>query len=140
MENLTRRRFVQAAALAMTAEPFAEAESARAEVYTSVHPLDGTDWFLDVDPSNSGRDRGWPTQQTPTARPAKVPWVIQDAFPDYHGVAWYWREFRAPANGHRGGQYGLRFLAVDHLGEVWVNGIRVGVHEGGEEPFTLNIT
>src|SRR5208282_3625806 len=34
----------------------------------------------------------------------------------------------------------LRFQAVDYLGEVWVNGIRIGVHEGGEEPFVLDIT
>ena len=140
MENLTRRSFVQAAALAMTAEPFLKADSAPAEVYTGVYPLDGTDWLLDTDASNSGRDRGWAKQPTPGARPAKVPWVIQDAFPDYHGVAWYWREFQAPENVHRGGQYLLRFHAVDYLGEIWVNGIRIGVHEGGEEPFTLNVT
>ena len=76
----------------------------------------------------------------PGARPAKVPWVIQDAFPEYHGVAWYWREFQAPENVHRGGQYLLRFHAIDYLGEIWINGVRIGVHEGGEEPFTLNAT
>jgi beta-galactosidase/beta-glucuronidase len=140
MENLTRRKFMQAAALAMTAEPFCVADPASAEVCTGVHPLDGTDWLLDVDASNSGRNQGWAKQPTTNAKPAKVPWVIQDVFPDYHGVAWYWREFHAPANVHREGQYLLRFHAVDYLGEVWVNGIRVGVHEGGEEPFTLNVT
>jgi hypothetical protein len=140
VENLTRRSFVQAAALALTAEPCLKGDSATAEVYTGVYPLDGTDWLLDTDASNSGRDRGWAQQPTPGARPTKVPWVIQDAFPDYHGVAWYWREFQAPENVHRGGQYFLRFHAVDYLGEVWVNGIRVGIHEGGEEPFTLNAT
>jgi hypothetical protein len=140
MENLTRRRFVQAAAMAMAAEPLCNADSAPAPVYTRVYPLDGTDWLLDIDPSNSGRDLSWAKQPTSRARPAKVPWVIQDAFPDYHGVAWYWRTFRAPENFHRGGQYLLRFQAIDYLGEVWVNGNRVGVHEGGEEPFTLNVT
>ena len=73
-------------------------------------------------------------------RPTKVPWVIQDIFPDYHGVAWYWREFDAPANPHRGGRYLMRFEAVDYLAEVWVNGQRVGSHEGGDTPFELDVT
>jgi hypothetical protein len=109
-------------------------------VYTGVYPLDGTDWLLDVDGSNSGRDQGWANHPTTHAVSTKVPWVIQDAFPDYHGIAWYWREFKAPPNPHRGGQYLVRFHAVDYLGEVFVNGTRVGVHEGGEEPFAENIT
>jgi len=33
-----------------------------------------------------------------------VPWIIQDAFPGYHGVAWYWKEFEAPANHFPGGE------------------------------------
>ncbi len=140
MENLTRRNFLQTAALAMTAESFAGAEPTHAEVYTGIYPLDGTDWLLDVDPSNTGRDQGWTNHPTTHAVSTKVPWVIQDAFPDYHGVAWYWREFQAPTNAHRGGQYLVRFQAVDYLGEVFVNGTRVGVHEGGEEPFTVNVT
>jgi hypothetical protein len=52
MENLNRRRFVQAAAMAMAAEPLCEADSASAPVYTGVYPLDGTDWLLDIDSSN----------------------------------------------------------------------------------------
>lgn len=138
MENLTRRRFVQATALAMTANSFAASDGV--EGYAGVYPLDGTDWLLKVDESNRGREMRWAMQPTSDAKPTKVPWVIQDAFPDYHGVAWYWREFQAPANVHRQGRYLLRFQAVDYLGEVWVNGLRVGVHEGGEEPFVLDVT
>lgn len=140
MENLTRRNFLQTAALAMKAESLAEAEPSHGEVYTGVYPLDGTDWLLDVDASNSGRDQGWANHPTTHAVSTKVPWVIQDAFPDYHGVAWYWREFKPPTNAHRGGQYLIRFQAVGYLGEVFVNGTRVGIHEGGEEPFTVNVT
>jgi hypothetical protein len=54
MENLTRRRFVQAAAMAMAAEPLCEGDSVPAPVYTGVYPLDGTDWLLDIDSSNTG--------------------------------------------------------------------------------------
>jgi hypothetical protein len=72
--------------------------------------------------------------------PTKVPWIIQDAFPGYHGVAWYWRQFDAPTNPHAGGRYLLRFWAVDYLAEVWLNGTQVGQHEGGETPFVLDVT
>ena len=74
------------------------------------------------------------------AKPTKVPWIIQDAFPGYHGVAWYWREFDASPNPHAGGRYLLRFWAVDYRAEVWLNGTRVGEHEGGETPFVLDVT
>jgi beta-galactosidase/beta-glucuronidase len=74
------------------------------------------------------------------ARPTKVPWVIQDVFPDYHGVAWYLREFTAPANPHPGGRCLLRFEAVDYLADVWLNGVQLGGHEGGETPFLVDAT
>ena len=62
-----------------------------------------------------------------------------DAFPGYHGVAWY-SHFRAPLNCRAGGRYLLRFWAVDYLAEVWLNGKPVGGHEGGETPFVLDVT
>ena len=59
---------------------------------------------------------------------------------DLHGLAWYWKTFEAPANPHAGGRYLLRFWAADYKAEVWLNGRPVGGHEGGETPFTLDIT
>ena len=64
---------------------------------TSVLSLDGT-WSLAVDPQNAGREQKWfEKNAVEGAKPAKVPWIIQEAFPGYHGVAWYWRDFVAPA-------------------------------------------
>jgi hypothetical protein len=104
----------------------------------TVLALDGPEWRLAVDSTNCGRDQQWWQRPTPEARATKVPWIIQDAFPGYHGVAWYWREFAAPANPHPGGRYLLRFWAVDYTAEVWLNGVPVGGHEGGETPFVPN--
>ena len=101
--------------------------------------LDGT-WQLGIDPENAGREAGWWEGPTGDVRPAKVPWIIQDAFPAYHGVAWYWREFEAPANPYAGGRTLLRFWAVDYLADVWLNDTHVGGHEGGETPFVLDVT
>ncbi|MCC7261840.1 MAG: hypothetical protein IT369_04870 [Candidatus Latescibacteria bacterium] len=101
--------------------------------------LDGT-WQLATDPDNAGRQQQWQAQIAPNAVPAPVPGIIQAPFPAYHGVAWYWRTFAAPANPHPRGRCLLRCWAVDYLAEVWVNGVPVGGHEGGETPFVLDIT
>ncbi len=97
-------------------------------------------WLLGTDPHNVGRDHEWWKAPTADAKPAKVPWIIQDTFPGYHGVAWYWRDFTAPANPHPQGRTLIRFGAVDYLAEVWLNGVPVGGHEGGEGPFALDVT
>ena len=51
---------------------------------------------------------------------------------------WYRRTFRAPKI--LNGQLLLHFGAVDWLTEVFVNGTKVGQHEGGYDPFTFDIT
>jgi hypothetical protein len=101
--------------------------------------LDG-EWLLAIDPQNAGRSRQWYAGALPEAKRVVVPAIIQEAFPAYHGVAWCAREFKAPARPYPQGPYLLRFWAVDYLAEVWVNGVHVGVHEGGETPFVLDAT
>lgn len=101
--------------------------------------LDG-EWFIATDPENSGRDQRWFTRSGSGAAKTRVPSVIQEMFPAYHGVAWYWREFTAPIHPDKLGRFLLRFEAVDYLADVWINGLHVGGHEGGETPFSLDIT
>lgn len=107
---------------------------------TSVVSLDGDRWLLAPDPNNVGRQQQWWQDPRADAKQTKVPWIIQDAFPGLHGVFWYWRDFEVPASDRPGGKYLLRFWAVDYAAEVWLNGQRVGAHEGGESPFVLDIT
>jgi hypothetical protein len=85
---------------------------------TAVTSLDGDQWLLAPDPKNVGRVEHWYAAPRPEAKRTKVPWIIQDAFPGYHGVAWYWRDFVVPANDRPGGRYLLRFWAVDYTAEV----------------------
>ena len=61
-------------------------------------PLTGP-WKLLSDPKNLGRDAGWFVAVQDGARPAPVPGMIQEVFPGYFGVAWYWLSFepRLPA-------------------------------------------
>ena len=107
---------------------------------TSVISLDGDDWLLATDPDNVGREQQWWNAPRAAAKTTKVPWIIQDAFPEYHGVAWYWRDFVMPENTRAGGRYLLRFWAVDYKAEVWLNDVRIGSHEGAESPFVFDVT
>lgn len=105
----------------------------------SVQSLCG-EWLLVCDPENAGRNERWFKAVRADAQPAPVPGVIQQVFPGYHGVAWYWVTFtpaRPPSAIERAL---LRFRAVDYLAEVWLNGQPVGGHEGGETPFTIDVT
>ncbi|MFN8583131.1 MAG: galactose-1-epimerase [Gemmatimonadaceae bacterium] len=52
---------------------------------------------------------------------------------------WYRRTFTAPVR-RRGERLLLNFGAVDWEAEVWVNGTRVGVHRGGYDPFSFDIS
>ena len=83
--------------------------------WSSTFSLDGEGWLLGTDPENIGRDQQWFQSPTEGAKPARVPGIIQEQFPGYHGVAWFWREFESPANPHVGGRYLLRFWQVDYL-------------------------
>jgi hypothetical protein len=105
----------------------------------AVIALDG-EWLLATDPANEGVARRWFDLPVPGAVPSRVPWILQDAFPGYHGLAWYWRDVEVPRHPHPAGRFLLRFLAVDYKADVWVNGQSVGSHEGGESPFVLDVT
>ncbi len=105
----------------------------------SVQTLDRP-WHLETDPQNIGREDRWFDAVRPNAQEAPVPGIIQQVFPDYHGVAWYWHLFRPAREASAHERYVLRFGAVDYLAEVWVNGVCVGGHEGGETPFELDGT
>lgn len=107
---------------------------------TTFLSLEGSDWTIAADPDNTGKEKKWWTGPRPEAVPVRVPGIFQEALPGYHGVAWYWREFTPPANPYEGGRCQLRFHAVDYLADVWLNDTHVGSHEGGETPFTLDIT
>ncbi|MDD4869019.1 MAG: glycoside hydrolase family 2 TIM barrel-domain containing protein [Kiritimatiellae bacterium] len=102
--------------------------------------LDGPDWRIATDSDNKGRDQKWFEKPEDGAKMTRSPSIIQETFPGYHGVAWYWREFTPPTVPHPQGRYLLRFWAVDYLAEVWLNGAHVGGHEGGETPFVLDVT
>ena len=104
-----------------------------------VSRLDG-EWMLAIDPENQGREQEWFREAQADAQPAPVPGIVQQVFPTFHGVAWYWRRFKGQRAPSREERAILKFGAVDYLAEVWVNGEPVGGHEGSETPFELDVT
>jgi beta-galactosidase/beta-glucuronidase len=52
---------------------------------------------------------------------------------------WYEREFTVPKK-WKGKNVLLHFGAVDWLAEVYVNGVLVGEHKGGYDPFSFDVT
>ncbi|MER3495799.1 MAG: hypothetical protein C4320_02645 [Armatimonadota bacterium] len=53
-------------------------------------------------------------------------------------VLHYRRTFRTPATGDQ--RTILHFEAVDWACEVWVDGVSVGTHQGGYDPFSFDVT
>ena len=101
--------------------------------------LDG-DWHFLADPSGALDVQKLSAAEN--VRPTRIPSSWQSQFADlrdYAGVAWYWRSVNiqplAPDQVAL-----LRFGAVDYLAEVYVNGQKVGTHEGGYTPFEFDIT
>ena len=63
---------------------------------------------------------------------------------EYHACVWYRIALTAAdlaAAGHAAGRrLLLHFGAVDYEAAVWVDGTMVGTHEGGQTPFTFDVT
>ncbi len=71
-----------------------------------------------------------------------VPYPVESALSgvmEHHDRLWYRRSLTIPA-AWRGKQIMLHFGAVDYESEVFVNGQHVGLHHGGYDPFSYDIT
>ncbi|MDQ1257771.1 MAG: hypothetical protein QG656_2377 [Candidatus Hydrogenedentes bacterium] len=96
------------------------------------------EWRLVLDPDDAGvRDQWFNRDDLDHPIAVRVPSVWDLWVPDYDGVGWYFREFEADA-AWREGVTELRFEAADYYAEVWLNGARLGDHEGGYTPFALD--
>ncbi len=99
-----------------------------------------TEWFIAPDVDNAGKYNGWEKEIHPTAVSAYVPSIIQQFFPDYHGVAYYWCRFAPDIDACETDRIMLCFGGADYKAEVWLNGVYLGAREGGETPFSFDAT
>jgi beta-glucuronidase len=56
----------------------------------------------------------------------------------YNGLMWYQKSFDAPAK--QNARQFIRFAAADYKTMVYLNGHRLGEHEGGFTPFSFEVT
>ena len=97
-------------------------------------------WLIATDAENVGREKKWFQRPVPGAKAIRVPGILQEAFPGYHGVAWYWLEFTADANPFIHGRYLLDFSGVRYRAEIWLNDSYIGSHVGSQTPFSFDVT
>ncbi|MFN1836261.1 glycoside hydrolase family 2 protein [Balneola sp. MJW-20] len=57
----------------------------------------------------------------------------------YEGTVWYQKRFNDPRS-YRGNRLFLYFDAVNYKAEVYLNGTKLGIHEGGFSPFQFEVT
>jgi len=100
-------------------------------------------WELKFDPESQGQQAGWADGFT-GGRPVAVPASWNDQFAewrDYLGETWYQTHFDLPWGWDAARQHiGLRFGSANYLAEAWLNGTRLGEHEGGHLPFSFDLT
>jgi beta-galactosidase/beta-glucuronidase len=113
-------------------------------------------WQLAFDDARTGVDEHWAGldelgDRSVFDRDVTVPYPPESAAsgvgdPGPHAVFWYRRTLRlADLAGvddvlERGHRVVLRFGAVDHSAQVWLDGALLGAHEGGQTPFSFDIT
>jgi beta-glucuronidase len=88
-----------------------------------------------------GERQGW-FNGLVDARPIAVPGSWNEQYADlfnYLGLAWYITRTFVP-RGWRGQRIFIRVGSANYFGTVYVNGNRVGSHEGGHLPFAFDIT
>jgi len=98
-------------------------------------------WDFQIDPDQIGEINGWQNGQVGT-RPIAVPGSWNEQYEDiynYLGLAWYFKSTYVPQS-WRGQRVFLRVGSACYFATVYVNGIKIGVHEGGHLPFTFEIT
>ncbi|HEY4393926.1 MAG TPA: glycoside hydrolase family 2 TIM barrel-domain containing protein, partial [Polyangia bacterium] len=96
-------------------------------------------YFLDAPPKDRWELVEYDFARAPTL---KVPGDWNTQRPEllyYEGTVWYERRFDAPAR-RAGGREFVQFGAAAQRATVWINGRRLGAHEGGFTPFAFEVT
>jgi beta-glucuronidase len=102
-------------------------------------------WEFCIDPEGIGEQARWfegGNGRFPNNHPIAVPASWNDQFTDcrdYLGAAWYQTSFDLPW-GWSEKRIFIRFGSVNYLADVWLNGKKLGNHEGGHLPFAFDVT
>ncbi len=96
-------------------------------------------WAYAIAPKDAPRPSTWTgTILVPFPVESQLSGVQRAVTPDQK--LWYRRNFTRPESRGPNARVLLHFGAVDWQTTVWVNGKQVGMHEGGYDPFSFDIT
>ncbi len=98
-------------------------------------------WDFQIDPQAAGEAAGW-AMGLPEPRPMAVPGSWNEQYEDlfnYLNLAWYVKSTYVPT-AWQGQRVFIRIGSAPYFANVFVNGVKVGSHEGGHLPFTFEIT
>lgn len=109
---------------------------------SNIQSLSGA-WFFALDPLKVGINEGWTDPAFPDNKLDKVTvphsFSVDKRYFFYTGTAWYFKKFDAkPVLG--GQKKYIKFDAVFYKCTVWLNGKKIGIHEGGYTPFEIDVT
>ncbi len=104
-----------------------------------MHVRRARDWRICTDQADEGLAANWCARAPHNAVAAPVPGIIQQVFPDYHGVSLYWCEL-PPVPVPTGHRALINFESADYAARAWLNGNEIGFHEGDGVPFELDAT
>ena len=101
-------------------------------------------WRFAFDDADAGLKEAWYSGARTFDRTILVPFAFESpksgiGDPSFHPVVWYQREVSVPAE-WKGRRVLLKFGAVDYHATVWLNGQKLGEHEGGSTPFAFDVT
>ncbi|MHA1106869.1 MAG: beta-glucuronidase [Promethearchaeota archaeon] len=97
-------------------------------------------WDFRLDKDDIGIKEAWYEKMYQTI-PIAVPASWNDQFAenrDFLGPAWYQTYFTIPSTWN--GKIFIYFSSVNYLTDVWLNGKKIGNHEGGHLPFEYEIS
>jgi beta-galactosidase/beta-glucuronidase len=105
--------------------------------------LNGT-WEFEFDDARAGVRENWAAGNRKFSRSINVPFCFESKLSgigdtSFHPEVWYRRTFTVPP-AWKGKRVLLKFGAVDYRAWVWLNGRSIGFHEGGNVPFSFDIT
>ena len=98
-------------------------------------------WDFRTDPDAVGESNGWANGLV-KSRPMAVPGSWNEQYEDLFGyldLAWYVKAIYVPSC-WKGQRIFLRVGSAVYFGTVYLNGVKVGTHEGGHLPFACEIT
>ncbi|MGC9334781.1 MAG: sugar-binding domain-containing protein, partial [Anaerolineae bacterium] len=98
-------------------------------------------WDFQTDPDWVGEANSW-AMGLAEPRPMAVPGSWNEQYDDLFGyldLAWYVKTIHVPS-GWKGQRVFIRVGSAVYLGTVYLNGVKVGMHEGGHLPFAFEIT